>query len=93
MNLIRPQKVMEQVTIKITPEAKAALERRAAARGERIEDVVERLINQQVLHPSLDELLAPVRKGFAETGMSEDELDELLNEVREEVWQEKRSHK
>jgi hypothetical protein len=93
MSWVQEANVMEQLTINITPEARAVLERRAKARGQRIENVVEQLINQQVLHPSLDELLAPVRKGFAETGMSEDELDELLNEVRDEVWQEKHSHK
>lgn len=80
---------MEQLTINITPEARAVLERRATARGQRIEDVVEQLINQQVLHPSLDELLAPVRKEFADSGLTEGQLDEFLNEVREEVWQEK----
>jgi hypothetical protein len=86
---VQEANVMEQLTINITPEARAVLERRATARGQRIEDVVEQLINQQVLHPSLDELLAPVRKEFADSGLTEGQLDEFLNEVREEVWQEK----
>jgi Tfp pilus assembly protein PilO len=84
---------MEQLTINITPEAKAALQQRAAANGQDIKDFVEQMVNQQALRPTLDELLAPVRQDFADSGMTEDELDEFLEEVREEVWQEKQSRK
>lgn len=38
---------------------------------------------------SFDEILAPVRQGFDESGMTEDELLEFFEEVREEVYQEK----
>lgn len=38
---------------------------------------------------SFDEILAPVRLGFEESGMNEDELLDFFEEVREEVYQEK----
>lgn len=43
------------------------------------------------VHPGMtfDEILAPVRAGFAESGLSEEELESLLEEAREEVWQER----
>jgi hypothetical protein len=39
---------------------------------------------------TFDEILAPVRAGFAESGLSEEELESLREEAREEVWQERR---
>ena len=38
---------------------------------------------------TLDEILAPFRQSVAESGLSEKELEEFFEEVREEVWQEK----
>lgn len=37
----------------------------------------------------LDEVLAPVHQQFDESGMTEEELDALIEEAREEVWREK----
>jgi hypothetical protein len=83
---------MEQLTINITPEARDALQKRANENGQRIEDLVEQIVNQQALRPMLDSRLAPVRLQIAESGISEGDLDEFLNGVREEVWQEKHPH-
>jgi len=38
---------------------------------------------------SLRDLYAPVREQIAESVITEEELDVLLEEAREEVWQEK----
>lgn len=38
---------------------------------------------------SLRDLYAPVRKQIAESGITEEALDLLLEEAREEVWQER----
>ncbi|MCI0489011.1 MAG: hypothetical protein L0229_20655 [Blastocatellia bacterium] len=40
-----------------------------------------------------DEILAPIRKTFQESGMSEDELEALFEEAREEVYQEQKVKK
>ncbi len=42
---------------------------------------------------TLDEILEPIRQGFAESGMTEEELEHLFEEAREEVWQERQRHK
>jgi ribbon-helix-helix CopG family protein len=38
---------------------------------------------------TLDEIFAPVHQEFAESGMTQEDLYQFLEEVREEVWQEK----
>ncbi len=58
-----------------------------------IQNYIEELLKKQALHPSLDEILAPVRQDFEESGMNEDEILEFFEEVREEVWQEKQNAK
>jgi hypothetical protein len=37
------------------------------------------------------EIFAPFRRNVEESGMTEDELDNFFNEIREKVWQEKRA--
>ena len=44
---------------------------------------IESLIDAATL--TFDEVLAPVRKGFAESGVTEDELDEAVNEAHKAV--------
>src|SRR5205085_7218237 len=49
-------------------------------------DFVRELIEVQVLaSKSFDEILAPIRQGFEESGMTEAELDELFTQARKEV--------
>ena len=41
---------------------------------------------------SFDEILAPIRQGFATSGLNEEAIDSLFAEAREELWQEKQAH-
>jgi hypothetical protein len=36
---------------------------------------------------TFDGILTPIREGFAKSGLSDEELDQLFKEAREEVWQ------
>ena len=82
------------IRINIPAEMQEKLQQRAVASGQNVEAYVERLIEKALSGPpSIEELLAPVRKEFAESGMTEDELDALIEEAREEVWQEKMAQK
>lgn len=80
---------IEQVTIDLPLEVKTALERKA--KGRDIKTFIQTIISRQALRPSLDEALAPVRQEFAGSGMSEDELDEFMNSVREEAYQDRQN--
>ena len=43
--------------------------------------------------PTVDALLAPLRQEFRESGMTDDELYDLLQQARDEVRREKREQK
>ncbi|HXG63881.1 MAG TPA: DUF5678 domain-containing protein [Blastocatellia bacterium] len=57
---------MEQLTINITPEVKAALQQRAAANGQNIKDFVEHLVSQQALSGMTDQLTAEEKRLLTE---------------------------
>ncbi|MDQ3635975.1 MAG: hypothetical protein M3405_15950 [Acidobacteriota bacterium] len=51
--------------------------------------MIEKDIRQE---KTIDEILAPVRQEFEESGMSEEELDDFLNGVREKAWQDRQAN-
>jgi hypothetical protein len=80
-----------EITLTLSAEEEKALLDRAAASGEDVESYLHRVIDRHLKAPAiLAEMLAPIRREFAESGMSEDDLDSLVEEAREEVWGEKR---
>lgn len=81
----------EQMTIDIPLEVKRALQRKAEAEGKDVRHFIEDLIKKQALRPTLDEILAPVRQEFEESGMSENQLDEFMNSVREKAYQDRQN--
>ena len=60
----------------------AALER-ARVLGKTPESYIASLIDAEKM--TFDEILEPVRKSFAESGVSEDELDDVIYEARKEI--------
>lgn len=73
------------VAVDLSPDAVAKLRARAAAAGKALEVFVADLITREVTQPSLDELLAPVRNDFADSGMSESELISLSHRAVQSV--------
>lgn len=82
---------LEHVTIDLTPDVFAALEQKA--NGQDIKLYIQQIVRKQALRPNLDELLSPVRKEFAESGLSEDELDGFLASVRTKAFQERNNER
>ncbi len=80
-------------TIEVSGLSKAVVEavsERAKEIGATTEEYVRYLIEEDVASPlSARMLYAPVREQIKASGISDDELDELLEEAREEVYQEK----
>lgn len=80
-------------TIQITglpPSVIEAVEKRANEIGTTAEKYVRYLIEEDLASTlSMRGLFAPVREQIRESGISEDELDELLEEAKEEVYREK----
>ena len=77
----------EQITIDLPVDVKTALERKA--KGQDIKVYIQGIIAKQALRPGLDAVLAPVRQEFAESGMSEDDLDVFMNSVRDKAYHDK----
>ena len=82
-----------ELTITVSDETKLALEQRARERGcSDVSKYVEHLITTDLLAAkSFDEILAPIRHTFQESGVSEDELETLFEETREEVYLEQKA--
>jgi hypothetical protein len=74
-----------KLNISISPEAEARLRERASATGEPLEQVASRFVEEALRRPSLNELLAPLRAEFEASGMTDDELAELLERAKHEM--------
>jgi len=71
-------------------EEQRQLAERAAITGQDVTANVHRLIERDVKGSvALEEILDPVREQFESSGMTEAELDELVEEARKEIWQQK----
>ena len=84
------------VVLDLKPETEKALQKKARAKGFEVKNYVEILIQKDIetdAEKTFDEILAPIRKGFEESGMSEDEWMELFENEREVLWQEQQNSK
>jgi hypothetical protein len=79
------------VTPRLADRARAKLAEQAANSGQDISAVASDLIEHAVTRPSIDEIMAPVRKQVAESGMSDEELDAFFRSELEAHRREKRA--
>ncbi len=92
------------ITISLPPETEEKLRQRAAESGQTVDGYVRQIVERDVLgsnggrpsgtppvplHLPSDEALAPFRKEVAQSEITDDELLQFLEGVREEVYQEK----
>jgi hypothetical protein len=66
------------LTISLPPDVLTRLEERANAEGVDVATLAGRALRREATRPLLDEILKPVRDAFAASGMTDDELAELL---------------
>jgi hypothetical protein len=93
-------------SITLPPETEQRLRERAAQAGQTVEGFILRLVEREVLGPNgsqaqeagappasktFDEIFAPLRKEVEESGMTNEELDHLVEQARAEVWQERKA--
>lgn len=79
------------IVIDLPPDKEKKLAVRAEDRGLDLRSYVTDLIYRDILaKPTLDDIFAPVRREFASSGMTDGDLDALIDEARDEVWQERR---
>jgi hypothetical protein len=77
------------VHLKLTAASAKIFKDRASSSGQDLESFLGEVLEKQAHRHALAELLAPLRREFAESGMSEDELDQLVETAREARHQEK----
>lgn len=87
------------LTIKLTPETEKKLQARAAEAGKSVEGVALQLLEEALgvnrgkipgpAGKTFDQILAPVRKGWEESGLSDDQVEQLFDETLKKVRAEK----
>jgi len=78
------------LTIHLPKDVSLALEDKAKINGKGVAEYVEDLLERQARRQTLDEILAPIRNGFEESGMSESDLEKLIDEEVRAVRAERR---
>ncbi len=81
----------ETITISgLEPGTTSALESLARQEGKATDDLLRHWLQVELLsRKPFREILAPVRASFKASGMTAEELDTLVEEEREAIWQEK----
>jgi hypothetical protein len=78
------------VVVELNPEIEEALKKKAEAQGSKLAEYVAGVLEKHVdLGPTYEEIMAPLWKDFEESGMTDEELDELVERERQAVWEEK----
>lgn len=78
------------LTIQVPRNIGLKLEERAKVQGKEAVEYVEDLIEKDLeRRQTLDEILAPVRKNFADSKMTEEDLDALIESERQTMWEER----
>jgi len=77
--------------LSISPEAEARLKAKAAAAGVDMESYASSQLEAFAQRPTLEELSGPIAEAFEETGMTEDELAEFLEQEKHAMRAERRA--
>jgi len=72
------------LSIEIPPQTEARLRQQAEASGQDVRSYVSQLIERYATKSSLDEVLAPLRKEFADSGIGDEELVEDITRAQSE---------
>lgn len=82
------------ITIYLPPDVEASVKAQAAKDGLPLEDYITSLLREGtqrrdridlLAEKSFDEILAPIRRNFEDSGMSDKELDDLFTDARKEA--------
>ena len=70
------------VSIQLSPQTEARLRQQAQAAGKEISAYVAHLVEEAAARPALDELLAPLRRQFAMSRTTDEQLVEQITEAQ-----------
>jgi hypothetical protein len=89
------------INIELRPDEERELRERALTSGRELPEYVQQVLEEHIrsvprpAKPSktFDQILAPVREGWQQSGMTEEEITALFEETRDEVRKERRVRK
>lgn len=80
------------ISIPLSPEAEAKLREKAAAVGEDITAYAAGVLERSAKQPvSLEEISGPIAEEFRQSGMTEDQLTDLLETAKHDMRRQRRS--
>lgn len=80
------------ITIGLSSEEEIQLRQRALQNGQDLERYVQNLITRDLRVPeNAEQALAPFRRQVEASGLTDDELDDFFDEVRQDVWRERQA--
>ena len=79
------------LTLELPEEEQRLLVQKAAAAGLDVRTYVERIVRVAAARPPIDEVLRPIREAFLASGMTDEELGELLEKAKHEMRAERRA--
>jgi hypothetical protein len=78
------------LTIDLPPELGKALRQHASRSGQDVQGFVLQAVKEKIAKAhTFEEACAPFARAVEAAGITDEEFDRFLEEVREEVWQEK----
>lgn len=78
------------IQLELSPETERRIVRKAADCGVPVERYVTDLVEKDVDPVAeYERIMAPVWEGFAKSGVTEEEWDEIIENEREAIWREK----
>ena len=80
---------MTTLNVSLSPAAEATLRERAAATGQPLDAYATAVLERAAVLQSADEMMAPVRRRVAESGISDDDLDAFIDDVRNEAFRDR----
>ena len=82
------------VSINLPPELEQTLRQQAARTGQDVSAFVLQAVREKIARArTFDEVCAPFARAVEAVGITDEEFDDFVEEVREEVWQEKQGKK
>jgi len=81
------------LNITVPPDTEARLRERAEAQGEDVASYAARLLREAVASPSIEDLLAPFRQQVDESGMTNEQLDDFYDDLRDKAFHDRTTKK
>jgi hypothetical protein len=80
-----------RLEISLSPEGETRLRERAAAAGKQPADLAGSIVEREVRRPTLEEISGSAYQSFLESGMTDDQLGDMLEAAKHKMRAEQRN--